>query len=113
MGECSTQSLGLDLMRKKISEGRRKTFGIGSKVSRSEDLVQYHHLSQPWLADHPFTNICAALCRDEARYLAAAGMSTMQDCHRASFCFLVFASYLCDRTGTFFHDFSNFTDRSC
>lgn len=50
--ECSTGSLGLDLLRKQISEGRRKTLGTsdhgideGSKVSRSEDLGEYHHLS--------------------------------------------------------------------
>lgn len=50
MGECSTQSRGLDLMEKKIPEGRSKTpdtsdHGIdeGSEVSRSEASVEYPH----------------------------------------------------------------------
>lgn len=70
-------------MRKQISEGRRKTLGTsdhgideGSKVSRSEDLVEYHHLS-PAMAGCPFTDICAPLSGGEARYAPAAGMSTI------------------------------------
>ena len=48
MGECSTQSLVLDVIRKKIYESRRKTLGTpddGMKVSRTEESVEHHHLS--------------------------------------------------------------------
>ena len=52
MGECSTQSLVLDVIRKKIYESRRKTLGIPddgmkerSKVSRTEESVEHHHLN--------------------------------------------------------------------